>query len=120
MAIRSPNEVRICAMYIYWQMLPERLCIQVLPMTWKSGGVYMYLSIGNDMAVRDTSIIGIFDLDNTTYSKKTVEFLNNAEKEGAVIPCDDLPKSFVLTSEYGLNKVHLTSLNAYTLEKRLK
>ena len=25
----------------------------------------MYLSIGNDMAVRDTSIIGIFDLDNT-------------------------------------------------------
>ena len=83
----------------------------------KTGGMSMYLSIGNDMAVRDTSIIGIFDLDNTTYSKKTVEFLNMAEKEGAVIPCDDLPKSFVLTSEYGLNKVHLTSLNAYTLEK---
>ena len=53
----------------------------------------MYLSIGNDMAVRDTSIIGIFDLDNTTYSKKTVAFLNQAEKEGMVIPCDDLPKS---------------------------
>ena len=80
----------------------------------------MYLSIGNDMAVRDTSIIGIFDLDNTTYSKKTVAFLNSAEKEGAVIPCDDLPKAFVLTSEYGMAKVHLTSLNAYTLEKRLK
>ena len=79
----------------------------------------MYLSIGNDMAVRDTSIIGIFDLDNTTYSKKTVEFLNKAE-EGAVIPCDDLPKSFVLTAEYGFSKVHLTSLNSYTLEKRLK
>ena len=29
----------------------------------------MYLSIGNDMAVRDTSIIGIFDMDNTTTSK---------------------------------------------------
>ena len=80
----------------------------------------MYLSIGNDMAVRDTSIIGIFDLDNTTYSKKTVAFLNQAEKEGMVIPCDDLPKSFVLTAEYGLSKVHLTSLNSYTLEKRLK
>ena len=80
----------------------------------------MYLSIGNDMAVRDTSIIGIFDLDNTTYSKKTVEFLNKAEKEGLVIPCDDLPKSFVLTAEYGLMQVHLTSLNSYTLEKRLK
>jgi hypothetical protein len=80
----------------------------------------MYLSIGNDMAVRDTSIIGIFDLDNTTYSKKTVAFLNNAEKEGLVIPCDDLPKSFVLTSEYGFTRVRLTSLNTATLEKRLK
>ena len=80
----------------------------------------MYLSIGNDMAVRDTSIIGIFDLDNTSYSKRTVEFLNKAEKDGMIIPCDDLPKSFVLTAEYGLSQVHLTSLNSYTLEKRLK
>ena len=72
------------------------------------------------MAVRDSSIIGIFDMDNTTYSKKTVEFLNKAEQEGLIVPCDDLPKSFVLTAEYGLNKVHLTSLNSYTLEKRLK
>ena len=80
----------------------------------------MYLSIGNDMAVRDSSVIGIFDLDNTTYSKKTVAFLNNAEKEGLVVPCDDLPKSFILTAEYGLTQVHLTSLNSYTLEKRIK
>ena len=80
----------------------------------------MYLSIGNDMAVRDTSIVGIFDLDNTTYSKKTVAFLNIAEKEGAVIPCDDLPKSFVLTAEYGFQRVHLTPFNSATLEKRLK
>jgi hypothetical protein len=49
-----------------------------------------------------------------------VAFLNQAEKEGMVIPCDDLPKSFVLTAEYGLSKVRLTSLNSYTLEKRLK
>ena len=80
----------------------------------------MYLSIGNDMAVRDSSIIGIFDMDNTTYSKKTVEFLNKAEQEVLIVPCDDLPKSFVLTAEYGLSRVHLTSLNSYTLEKRLK
>ena len=80
----------------------------------------MYLSIGNDMAVRDSSIVGIFDLDNTTYSKKTVAFLNQAERDGMIVPCDDLPKSFVLTAEYGLSRVHLTSLNSYTLEKRLK
>ena len=80
----------------------------------------MYLSIGNDMAVRDRSIIGIFDLDNTSTSKRTREFLDKAEKDGEVVPCDDLPKSFVLTSEYGFTRVRLTSLNSATLEKRLK
>ena len=64
----------------------------------------MYLSIGNDMAVRDRAVIGIFDLDNTSTSKRTREFLDRAEKEGQVVPCDDLPKSFVLTSEYGFSR----------------
>ena len=80
----------------------------------------MYLSIGNDMAVRESSIIGIFDMDNTSSSKRTRDFLSKAEKEGIVVPCDDLPKSFVLTAEYGLDRVYLTSLSSYTLEKRLK
>lgn len=79
----------------------------------------MYLSIGNDMAVRESSVIGIFDMDNTSTSKRTREFLNKAEKEGLVVPCDDLPKSFIITAEYGLTKVHLSSLSAYTLEKRV-
>ena len=80
----------------------------------------MYLSIGNDMAVRTSSVIGIFDLDNTTVSKRGREFLSAAEKEGLVVPCDDLPKSYILTAEYGLSKVYLTSLSSGTLEKRLK
>lgn len=79
----------------------------------------MYLSLGNDMAVRDSSIIGIFDLDNTSTSKRTRAFLEAAEKEGQVVPCDDLPKSFVLTVEYGLTHVHLTSLSSATLDRRL-
>ena len=80
----------------------------------------MYLSIGNDMAVREGSIIGIFDMDNTSTSKRTRDFLERAEKDGLVIPCDDLPKAFVLTAEYGLSRVYLTSLASATLEKRLK
>ena len=80
----------------------------------------MYLSIGNDMAIRDTSIIGIFDLDNTSTSKRTREFLERSEKNGEVVPCDDLPKAFILTSEYGFSRVRLTELSATTLEKRLK
>ena len=80
----------------------------------------MYLSIGNDMAVRDRSVIGIFDLDNTSTSKRTREFLSAAERDGQVVPCDDLPKSFVVTAEYGMNRVYLTALSSSTLEKRMK
>ena len=80
----------------------------------------MYLSIGNDMAVREKSIIGIFDMDNTSTSKRTRAFLEQAEKEGQVVPCDDLPKSYILTSEYGMTRLYLTALSSQTLEKRLK
>ena len=80
----------------------------------------MYLSIGNDMAVRDRSIIGIFDLDNTTVTPRGREFLTRAEQEGQVVPCDDLPKSYVLTAEYGMERIYLTSLSSTTLEKRMK
>lgn len=80
----------------------------------------MYLNIGNDMAMREQTIIGIFDLDNTTTSKRTREFLNQAEKEGFIVPCDDLPKSFILTDEYNMQRIFLTSLSASTLEKRMK
>ena len=80
----------------------------------------MYLNIGKDFSVRDSSIIGIFDLDNTSTSRRTQEFLNHAEKEGNVVPCDELPKSFIVTSEYGLPRVWLTEYSTATLEKRLK
>ena len=83
-------------------------------------GIKMFLSIGNDMAVRESSVIGIFDMDNTSTSKRTREFLAAAEKEGQVVPCDDLPKSFVLPAEYGLSRVYLTSLSSATLDKRFK
>ena len=80
----------------------------------------MYLNIGNDMSVRDKSIIGIFDMDNTSTSRRTREFLEKAEETGEVVPCDDLPKAYILTAEYGFSRVYLSSYNTATLEKRLK
>ncbi|MBR4971598.1 MAG: DUF370 domain-containing protein [Oscillospiraceae bacterium] len=80
----------------------------------------MYLNIGNDMAVRQRSIVGIFDLDNTSTSRRTREFLEQAEENGLVVPCDDLPKAYVLTQEYGMTRIYLTALSAATLEKRMK
>lgn len=81
----------------------------------------MYLSIGSDFAVRQKSIIGIFDLDNSSYSKHTRGFLTRAEQQGEVIGISqDLPKSFVLTEEFGMNRVYLTQFSSAALEKRFK
>ena len=81
----------------------------------------MYLSIGSDFAVRDKSILGIFDLDNTSYSQHSRNFLKEAENQGEVVTITaDLPKSFVLTEEFGMNRVYLTQFNSAALEKRLK
>ena len=79
----------------------------------------MYIPIGSDMAVRDSSIVGIFDLDNCSWSHRTRAFLKIAEENGEVIPAtDNLPKSFILTSEYGLNRVYLVQFNSTVLEHR--
>jgi len=57
----------------------------------------MYVSIGSSMAVRASSVIGVFDLDNSTCSKHTRAFLRDAEKNGQVVTvADDLPKSFII------------------------
>jgi len=80
----------------------------------------MYLNIGNDMAVRESAVVGIFDMDNTSTSKRTRIFLEKAQKEGMIVPCDDLPKSFIVTAEYGMTRVYESTLSASTLEKRTK
>ena len=80
----------------------------------------MYLPIGNDMSVRSTAVIGIFDMDNTSTSKRTRYFLEKAQKNGEVVSCDDLPKSFVLAVEYGMTRVYESTLSSSTLAKRMR
>ncbi len=79
----------------------------------------MYLNLGNDIAVSKKDIIGIFDLDSSTISLKTREYLANAEKNGRVIyTTSELPKSFVLCSENGEIKVYICRPSPITLIKR--
>ena len=63
----------------------------------------MYLHLGQNIMVSKSAILGIFDLDNTTWSFRTRRFLDKAEGEGRVIPVgDDLPdrKSTRLNSSH--------------------
>ena len=79
----------------------------------------MYLHIGQNVVVHESELIGIFDLDNTTGSKITRNFLNESEKSGNVINVsDELPRSFIITGT-GKNKtVYLSQLSPQTLLKR--
>lgn len=80
----------------------------------------MYVDIGGNLSVRSDTVIGIFDLDNTSWSKWTRLFLQQAQLAGQLIEATDtLPKSFVVTQEYGISRVYLTQYNAAVLEKRL-
>ena len=79
----------------------------------------MYLNIGNDMAVRDRNIIGIFDMDTTTVSKISRDFLNTAEKNKNTVNVSyELPKSFIVVKENGCQKIYISQLSSQTLEKR--
>ena len=80
----------------------------------------MYLHLGQSVMVPEAAVIGVFDLDNTTWSFRTRHFLERAEQEGRVVAVgDDLPRSFVLTQEGdGPPVVYITQLAPATLEKR--
>lgn len=45
----------------------------------------MYLHLGQNVMIPFDEIIGIFDLDNTTWSHRTRRFLERAETSGQVI-----------------------------------
>ena len=80
----------------------------------------MYLHIGQNEIVPDRRVIGIFDLDKCSYSKRTREYLAAAEQEGVVLDISgEIPKSFLVCDHpYHRQIVYLSQLNAATLQKR--
>lgn len=76
----------------------------------------VYLHIGNNYSVDVRSIIGIFDMDNTTVTGITKKLLDKAEKEKRLfLATYELPKTFIVTAE----KIYISQLAASTLKKRL-
>ena len=80
----------------------------------------MYLSIGRTTVIPEETILGIFDLDTSSQSFLTREFLKAAEKSGRVInAAEDIPNSFVLCEEKESNRVYLSQSTSRTLFKRM-
>ena len=82
----------------------------------------MYINIGTELLIKDKDILGIFDLDNTTVSKSTREYINNAEKKGECITVsfEELPKSFIVTTKNEEKEIYISPLNTSTIFKRIK
>lgn len=80
----------------------------------------MYLHLGADISVNKKYVVAIFDLDNTSTSKITKEYLQKATSEDRIINVseEDLPRSFVLVEEKGEEKVYVSPISSATLSKR--
>ena len=75
----------------------------------------MYLHLGNGFVARKDEITAVFDLDNSSQSYRTREFLLKAEQAGNVVNAAgaELPKSFVVVGR----QVYLCQFNSSTLAK---
>lgn len=88
----------------------------------------MYLHLGQDVMVKKSAILGIFDLENSTVSPLTRQYLAAAEKNGRVVNVSmEMPKSFIVCCEgdtrSGQEKsctVYISQISAATLRKRTK
>lgn len=84
----------------------------------------MYLHLGQNVVVRSRDIIGIFDIENTSVSKITKEYLGGKEKEHRVVNVSsELPKSFIVCSDgarlgEGEITVYISQISCSTLKKR--
>jgi hypothetical protein len=82
----------------------------------------MYLHLGQDIVVRSSDIIGIFDIENTSVSKITKEYLGEQEKRRRVVNVStELPKSFIVCRDgknNGALTVYISQISCATLKKR--
>lgn len=80
----------------------------------------MFLHLGGDTVIKEKDIIAIMDMDTSSFSKITKEYLKNAEKSNDVVNVsfEDLPKSYVVCIENNRRKVYISPVSSLTLLKR--
>ena len=81
----------------------------------------MYIYLGGNTVISSNEILGIFDMDTSTISKTTREYLTACEKNGRVVNVSmELPKSFVLCWDEIEHKptVYISQISSSTLLKR--
>lgn len=80
----------------------------------------MYLHLGESTVVSDKNIIGIFDIENTSVSRTTKDFLNTAGKSGKTCYVGyEMPKAFIVCCDKNKKEtVYISQISTSTLNKR--
>ncbi|MCK9217669.1 MAG: DUF370 domain-containing protein [Firmicutes bacterium] len=79
----------------------------------------MFIHLGEDVVIPLKDVISIMNLETSSYSKKTKEFLKIAEDEGFLNKITDKePKSFIFTIKDNQTIIYLSPISSVTLQKR--
>lgn len=79
----------------------------------------MYIHIGGDFAVREEEIVCIMDIENSSTSKITKEFLRKVGKK-IINVSDDFPRTFIITKKKKNIKIYISPISSSTLYRRAK
>lgn len=83
----------------------------------------MFLHLGENTVISTENLVGIFDMDNTTVSKITRDYLTQMQRENKVVNVSyDLPKSFILCRDKKTNEelLYISPISTQTLLKRIQ
>lgn len=80
----------------------------------------MFLHLGEEKSVFINDIIAIMDIERTTTSNNTREYLKKCEEKGIVDAIGtDIPKTFIVALTDGQQRVYLSPISSSTLNKRI-
>ncbi|MGN0179199.1 MAG: extracellular matrix regulator RemB [Monoglobaceae bacterium] len=79
----------------------------------------MYLHLGNGTIVNSADVIAIMDLESSSLSANTREFLKIVEEEGFVRNVsDEIPKTFIVCEIDGQSVVYVSNISSKALMGR--
>lgn len=77
----------------------------------------MYLFLGGNITVRSSDVIGIFDIEECSVSRITVDYLNSCQKKSRIVNIsEDMPKSFIITDRF----TYISNVSNNTIWSRSK
>lgn len=81
----------------------------------------MYLHIGKGTIVNTSDIIAIMDLESSSLSANTRDFLKVIEEEGFVRNVsEEIPKTFIVCETDGQSVVYVTNISSKALAGRVQ